>query len=548
MILRTITSFCTILGLSGTSALCADGDTSDEILATYVDGEVTQAELEAVSAMLPASALPRLKSEKIQAIAIMEYLDETADTDVSDPALQTRIKWAQAKPLVPLFTHKLKESCEITEEELEKRFRENHENFVKPERRRIRNIFRRVDPSADSEVEATRSEMNSIRQKLIDGADFEKIAQKESESKTSFDGGLVGNVIRGQMPIELEKVIFSLEKDEISPVVEYNDGYHIFLCEGITAQRAPSEEEIRTRIRNFYRQKTFRTKWEELQDKWVAEAEINLGAVRSRDDQVALQIDEKSTFSGAEVSALLPKTLDREQIAADTVREILRPLIIDSRAALEFLRDHSIPADILSIQETRVRKLRTDHSFRKRLEATGELLPPSEAELRDLYDANKDELIQDREFLVESIIVRIGPASVVEDTAALESLHEMLSGDMSLDFIATAREHLPPSVLERSQVTAPTWRTKLGMRSGGKATVEALEKLELGEISPVFRTSFGNPTLRMMRLHEVREPRTLTFEESRAGLADFLVKRKLEERRTDIEQALLEEMDYRLLD
>jgi parvulin-like peptidyl-prolyl isomerase len=82
--------------------------------------------------------------------------------------------------------------------------------------------------------------------------EFRKVAKAQSMGPEAAKGGLMGAFKAGQLPTELEKVIFSLKEGEISRVVESTYGYHIFRLDKkldphlLTAEEAA--QSIRTKL------------------------------------------------------------------------------------------------------------------------------------------------------------------------------------------------------------------------------------------------------------------------------------------------------------
>ena len=70
--------------------------------------------------------------------------------------------------------------------------------------------------------------LEGIRQRVVDGEDFYSLALIYSEDPGSVDqGGDLGYVKRGEMVPEFEAAAFQLEKEEVSPIVKTQFGYHI---------------------------------------------------------------------------------------------------------------------------------------------------------------------------------------------------------------------------------------------------------------------------------------------------------------------------------
>jgi peptidyl-prolyl cis-trans isomerase SurA len=72
------------------------------------------------------------------------------------------------------------------------------------------------------------SKLEGIRQSILEGsADFAQMAMKHSNDGSARAGGDLGWARRGRYVPEFEAAAFKLEKEEISPVVESEFGFHI---------------------------------------------------------------------------------------------------------------------------------------------------------------------------------------------------------------------------------------------------------------------------------------------------------------------------------
>jgi len=68
-----------------------------------------------------------------------------------------------------------------------------------------------------------------IREELLNAPQkFTEIARRESLAPDAENDGQMGSFEKGQLPQEMENVVFSLKIDEISPVVQSPYGFHIF--------------------------------------------------------------------------------------------------------------------------------------------------------------------------------------------------------------------------------------------------------------------------------------------------------------------------------
>ena len=112
-----------------------------------------------------------------------------------------------------------------------------------PERVRARHILLKVDADATAEQKAVaREQAESVRKKLVDGADFASLAQEVSACPSAARGGDLGVFPRGKMAKPFEAAAFSQAEGEIGPVVETPFGCHIIRVEQ-HLEPGPAEDE-----------------------------------------------------------------------------------------------------------------------------------------------------------------------------------------------------------------------------------------------------------------------------------------------------------------
>jgi peptidyl-prolyl cis-trans isomerase SurA len=106
------------------------------------------------------------------------------------------------------------------------RLEEQRGRFVKNEDQwSARHIL--LIPSTIRDDEATIQELENIRQKIIDGEDFAKMANDYSEDPGSAkSGGELGWYGKGVFAAEFEKVMIEIEPNVISEIFETEFGYH----------------------------------------------------------------------------------------------------------------------------------------------------------------------------------------------------------------------------------------------------------------------------------------------------------------------------------
>lgn len=86
--------------------------------------------------------------------------------------------------------------------------------------------------TATRSKEEALQEIQSLKGKLDDGADFAELARAHSDCPSGANGGSLGTFSKGQMVPEFEEATLALEPGAYSDVVETSFGYHLILRDG----------------------------------------------------------------------------------------------------------------------------------------------------------------------------------------------------------------------------------------------------------------------------------------------------------------------------
>jgi len=119
--------------------------------------------------------------------------------------------------------------------------------------------------ASDGNAAAQKAMADEIFGKLVNGAEFERMAQLYSEDSTREHGGDWGWVERKTLAEPLEKVAFNLEPGKTSNVIEFAGNYYILKVEdkhgGDTKSLADARADIEKRLIQLEAQR--------LQEKWL---------------------------------------------------------------------------------------------------------------------------------------------------------------------------------------------------------------------------------------------------------------------------------------
>jgi nitrogen fixation protein NifM len=158
-------------------------------------------------------------------------------------------------------------AAQVSDIDVELYYHYHPEQFHRPETRRARHILITVQADMpDNTPEAARARIEAIAARLAkDPKRFEEQAAKHSECPTALQGGLLGEVKRGQLYPELDDALFRLPEGSLSPILHSPMGYHLVLCEAVQGEKTLALAQVRERIREQLEQRRRRV----CQQAWI---------------------------------------------------------------------------------------------------------------------------------------------------------------------------------------------------------------------------------------------------------------------------------------
>ncbi|GAB4179298.1 MAG: hypothetical protein Fur0032_19940 [Terrimicrobiaceae bacterium] len=162
---------------------------------------------------------------------------------------------------------KVTDSLVISPTQIQQFYNSNRAMFSTPEQVKLRMIVIREGDAGDILIGANKKQVaEEIRAKLIEGADFDRMAQMYSEDESTQEvGGDWGWIERNTLTPELSRVAFSLKPGEISQIVSLDNTYYILMVEARKNAQVRPIGEVREEIeRNLLQQERMK-----IQDRWL---------------------------------------------------------------------------------------------------------------------------------------------------------------------------------------------------------------------------------------------------------------------------------------
>jgi peptidyl-prolyl cis-trans isomerase SurA len=179
----------------------------------------------------------------------------------------TRFKEIEREKIIvqAMRQSKMSDNFVISPAQIQRYYNENKTNFTTPEQVKLRMIVIREGEVGDILTGANKRQVaEEIRQKLLEGADFDRMAQMYSEDPSTQEvGGDWGWIERNTLTDNLSRVAFSLKPGEVSPVVPLDGAYYILMVEARKNAQVKPVADVRDEIeRNLIQQE--RRKAQEL--------------------------------------------------------------------------------------------------------------------------------------------------------------------------------------------------------------------------------------------------------------------------------------------
>jgi len=141
------------------------------------------------------------------------------------------------------------EEVKIEEKGIEEYYKKHKEDYLIPEKIRVRHIL------IKGERKEALEKIKEIRERLKEEEDFESLAKEFSQCPSKEKGGNLGLIKKGDMIPEFERMAFGLKEGQISRPVKSRFGYHIIKLEERKESYIPPLDEVKEKIKRTLKEK-----------------------------------------------------------------------------------------------------------------------------------------------------------------------------------------------------------------------------------------------------------------------------------------------------
>lgn len=181
----------------------------------------------------------------------VEFHNDLADNGLSPASLVEALN--RELKVEAILEKEASRAAKVSDIDVELYYHYHPEQFTRPELRHTRHILVTINEDMpDNTRVLSRQRIDAIAARLAkDPGRFEEQALKHSECPTAMQGGLLGDVRKGQLYPELDALLFTLEAGQIGPVTESPLGFHILFCESIQPAGKVPLHQIKPKIREM---------------------------------------------------------------------------------------------------------------------------------------------------------------------------------------------------------------------------------------------------------------------------------------------------------
>jgi peptidyl-prolyl cis-trans isomerase SurA len=120
---------------------------------------------------------------------------------------------------------------DISPDEVKQYYEAHPQEFTLPERVTLSEISLSTEGKSPEEFSAVRAKAEGLRSSVLNGDDFNRVAQLYSQGSTAKDGGALGTFKKGELAPQIEAVVFQMNKGQISEVIQTRTGFEFLKVE-----------------------------------------------------------------------------------------------------------------------------------------------------------------------------------------------------------------------------------------------------------------------------------------------------------------------------
>ena len=218
------------------------------------------------------------------------------------------------------LVEEVSKGVELAEDAVKAFYDENARYFEVPEQVEASHIL--ITVTNEAQKAEAKAKIEAIREKLLAGEDFAKLAAENSDCPSKAQGGNLGYFGHGQMVKPFEEAAFALATNEISDVVETTFGFHVIKVTDKKEASKKALDEVREDIETHLRTEKGADLMEKLVEELRAKAKIIMNEALTTPPEPAAPEMTEEELSEALEAVPASEAVEAPEAPVETVEKV----------------------------------------------------------------------------------------------------------------------------------------------------------------------------------------------------------------------------------
>jgi peptidyl-prolyl cis-trans isomerase D len=269
---------------------------------------------------------------------------------------------------------------QVSDEELTKLYEEQKASLGTPERRKISHILIAPGDGSEAALKAAQDKATGIRNRILKGEDFAKLAQEvSSDALSGKAGGDLGFLNKEAQEESFTKAAEKLNSGEVSEPVKTSFGYHLIKVTELIPAKQKSFEEVKEELHKTAQRNAAETRFYEKGQKLAEQTFEHPGSLDTAAQALGLKIQQTVLFTREEGEGLAAEESVRKAAFSEDVlggRNSEPVELGNEKAVVLRIKEHQQASDkpMAEVKDAIIAKLRDQESRAEAVKSSQELL------------------------------------------------------------------------------------------------------------------------------------------------------------------------------
>jgi peptidyl-prolyl cis-trans isomerase D len=271
-------------------------------------------------------------------------------------------------------------NVQVSDEELTKLYDEQKASLGAPERRKISHILIAPADGSEAALNAAQEKAAGIRERILKGEDFAKLAREvSSDALSGKGGGDLGFLNKDAQEESFTQVAEKLNSGEVSEPVKTSFGYHLIKVTELIPAKQKSFEEVKEELRKTAQRNAAETRFYDQGQKLAEQTFEHPGSLDTAAQALGLKVQQTDLFTREQGEGLGAEEAVRKAAFSEDVlggRNSEPVELGNEKAVVLRIKEHQQASDkpMAEVKDAIIAKLRDQESRAEALKRSQELL------------------------------------------------------------------------------------------------------------------------------------------------------------------------------